>query len=695
MAFAAGTWAKRLCHGKAQPNEVVPMLRLTLRTLLAYLDDTLDPAQTKDIGRKVAESEVAQETVERIKTVTRRRRLSAPGLTQNPDTEPNTIAEYLDNILPSDQLAEVETAALEQDILLAEVAACHQILTLVLGEPAKVPPTARVRMYKLVKGPESIPYRKPVAINTLVAGVTPPSADEVRAEEELLTEVLGPKKVYWVLGSLALLGVLGFAVWMAIPAPPNLAQKPYVPIAVGDLAKADVKPAPEVVEPKIPPVEVPKVDTNPPMPPVPAEEGPAPRELQEGPAILAPKEPDSERRGLATLVDVPADPLLALKRETTRWERALTGEKRLASSDTLMALAGFHPEIVLESGIQLQLWGNVSEYLNIPMSDSRVTLHIPAQGIDADLTLHDGRIFIKAPKATRPMVVRVRFLDEIWDLTIKTPQTEIALDRINEPARGPLFAREIPESPRTLVYLGVLEGEAWFQAGLSLSAELKKGAKYKWDSKAGRAGLAPKDDPDEAPMADRWSRRVPTTPAARDATEALKVLSKRVVTGQGTYDVDFDAAVKDTREPLPQRVLATTNLGSINSLTYLINALESESAPVREAACRAARHSVSQSETGEEDFLKVLEEKSAFTDEQRKQVIALLRLPDKSVVLDDLFSLLRNEKLAIRELAHQQLLKLDPIGAKESNYDANGNADMRDMHANTWQRSWKKREMAK
>ena len=53
------------------------MLRLTLRTLLAYLDDTLAPAQAKDIGQKVAESEFAQETVERIKTVTRRRRLTA------------------------------------------------------------------------------------------------------------------------------------------------------------------------------------------------------------------------------------------------------------------------------------------------------------------------------------------------------------------------------------------------------------------------------------------------------------------------------------------------------------------------------------------------------------------------------------------------------------------------------------------
>src|SRR5688572_33108810 len=120
------------------------MLRLTLRTLLAYLDDTLPPSQARDIGKKVAESDVAQQTVERIKTVTRRRRLSAPRV--EPDdhsTDPNVIAEYLDNVLPADDVTELETAALDNDTRLAEVAACHQILTLVLGEPAQVPQTAR------------------------------------------------------------------------------------------------------------------------------------------------------------------------------------------------------------------------------------------------------------------------------------------------------------------------------------------------------------------------------------------------------------------------------------------------------------------------------------------------------------------------------------------------------------------------
>ena len=137
-------------------------MRLTLRTLLAYLDDTLEPEEAKQIGQKVAESPVAQELIERIRKVTRRRSLAPPpALGSESHLDPNTVAEYLDSTLPPDELAEVEEKCLADDGHLAEVAACHQILTLILSEPAVVPTPARQRMYRLVRGRESIPYRRP------------------------------------------------------------------------------------------------------------------------------------------------------------------------------------------------------------------------------------------------------------------------------------------------------------------------------------------------------------------------------------------------------------------------------------------------------------------------------------------------------------------------------------------------------
>lgn len=131
-------------------------MRLTLRTLLAYLDDRLEPADAKEIGAKIAESPVAPATIERIREVLRRRRVTAPQLSgpgSGPD--PNLVAEYLDLTLPPEHVAEIERICLESDAHLAEVAATHQILTLVLGEAVEISPALRERMYAI--GAETAP----------------------------------------------------------------------------------------------------------------------------------------------------------------------------------------------------------------------------------------------------------------------------------------------------------------------------------------------------------------------------------------------------------------------------------------------------------------------------------------------------------------------------------------------------------
>ena len=125
-------------------------MRLTLRTLLAYLDDVLEPADTKIIGLKIQESPMAQLLVSRIRDVMRRRRLKAPEVF-GPEMgiDPNIVAQYLDTTLPAERYADVERVLLASDEMLAEAAACHQVLPVWLANPIEVSATSRERLYAL------------------------------------------------------------------------------------------------------------------------------------------------------------------------------------------------------------------------------------------------------------------------------------------------------------------------------------------------------------------------------------------------------------------------------------------------------------------------------------------------------------------------------------------------------------------
>ena len=112
-------------------------MRLTLRTLLAWLDGVLPDGEQQELGAKVSSSVVATHLVDRIRAAVSRTAIGAPktegrGLTE----DPNSVAEYLDNTLSSDQLEAFERICIESELHLAEVAACHGLLAELARDPA-------------------------------------------------------------------------------------------------------------------------------------------------------------------------------------------------------------------------------------------------------------------------------------------------------------------------------------------------------------------------------------------------------------------------------------------------------------------------------------------------------------------------------------------------------------------------------
>jgi len=211
------------------------MLRLTLRTLLAYLDDTLSPSQAREIGQQIAEEPSINDLVTRIRNVMRRRRLLADSPDpDHADVDPNDVAEYLDSVLSPNRVTELEKRVLENDLDLAEVASVHQILSLVLGKPAEISSTAKDRAYGLIKGrPKSHALLEPIGPKKTSADPTPvePMGSFNGSTASAPTSRFGTSLVV-----LTLLVMLGVAVYFTVT---NPHERPLPPVpGAGELASA-------------------------------------------------------------------------------------------------------------------------------------------------------------------------------------------------------------------------------------------------------------------------------------------------------------------------------------------------------------------------------------------------------------------------------------------------------------------------
>lgn len=138
-------------------------MRLTLRTMLAYLDEQLDPPQMTEIGLKIRESGVASGMIDRIRTSMKKGRMEAPKLdARGIGKDANSVAEYLDNVLDKEEIAELEQLCLNSDVHLAEVAACHQMLSVLPKVEFSIDADLRNRLYDIPSRLRDRAIEKPV-----------------------------------------------------------------------------------------------------------------------------------------------------------------------------------------------------------------------------------------------------------------------------------------------------------------------------------------------------------------------------------------------------------------------------------------------------------------------------------------------------------------------------------------------------
>ncbi len=232
-------------------------MRLTLRTLLAYSDDILDPADHEELGKKIEASDFASELIHRARDTVRRLRLGAPDVLADGgdgvlDTicvsDANAVAEYLDNTMASEDVADFERTCLEigneADMHLAEVASCHHVLTMVLGEPAEIGTDVRRRMYELsadlVAGkklriePAHVPPQQSVAAPVAPPEVQLPDPSETEVPDYLLeaARANGRGKRRLLIATLLLIaGAVGYFAFSPVEQPSAPAE-----IAMEDLA---------------------------------------------------------------------------------------------------------------------------------------------------------------------------------------------------------------------------------------------------------------------------------------------------------------------------------------------------------------------------------------------------------------------------------------------------------------------------
>jgi len=608
--------------------------------------------------------------IQRIRDVIARPDLVIPLAGSQAVVDSNTIAEYLDGVLPPDRAAEIEELCLAADKYLAEVAGCREVLQAGSQAGAWEPESSKRQGLELPS---------PAAFRRMYALLPDPTGRAGQTGHAAVGQVGQPfrgRRRWAMVGSVLAVACLLLGVCLYRDLAPNF--------QLGDQSR---EPGRE-------------------------EADGAPFAAKESP----PSKGEAERHRPAVKARVPSqlgNVVTAgvtskglLRRQGLSKEkiwRAVPADAIVSIDDQLLSLPGYQSEIRLDNGVRLRLLGSLPP-LPIPEERGMDEMGGPAilasairlrstPGIDLDLQLSRGRITVANDKPQGEARVRVRFADEIWDLTLAAPGSEASLElgRYYPPGSGMELGAEEPAAE---AHLFVLHGEVRLQVRYDsyMLREPPGPAEFSWNNVG-----AVSRRPQELQQLPPW---IKSPAVSEDVQQALANFQAHLtsITPPSPLAAPINGAdpvvslLKETlNEPVvASRAVAVYGLGAIDEFPVLLEVLgnERQFAEVRRAAVVALRHWMSRdAENGRKLFEAVKKVYSSSTAEIVHHLLhgfsqAQLQQP---AVYANLIAYLQHADLPVRELAFSHLRGLVHEGRAIS-YDPVGDPAQRRRAIEEWKK---------
>jgi pSer/pThr/pTyr-binding forkhead associated (FHA) protein len=405
---------------------------------------------------------------------------------------------------------------------------------------------------------------------------------------------------------------------------------------------------------------------------------------------IVPDEPNFERREIGRYMPNEKTPsvLLARQGDAERWGR-LRGDSKVFTGYQLLALPGYRTPLMLDSGAKLMLWGNLPQFSSFPpVLESSVILFVPPKDFDLDFSLERGRVLLGNGKKSGECRIRLRFLREIWDITLPDEKSEVAVELWSVfPPDAPATAD--PSSIKPVVCVGLFaNGSANVRAGAQ-NFNISKNEMLTWTSAERRVS-----GPETLKALPDWWTKTPDQkiPEIADAQLALGDYHVALGKSNNTLIDDIVTRVREKRDDPGLEATGILFLGAMDSLPLVIDGLERSDTVIRGAAVTALRQWITRGPDYRQELIHALTDaRSGYSPEKAQLILWLLQGVNeadagRSETFQKLIGCLNHENLPIRDLAFRELKRLVPELTASIEYDPAAPEKQRQQAAEEWKK---------